>query len=480
VIDVAPEAYVLGLAVFWLIVSVVRPGRDCTWLAIVLGLVGIWITWESSFRFGVMSPQIRFYQAYRVDLFSQGFKLLLMIGYVLILNLHKSDRSLVKRSQAEYQFLLAAALFGMMMLTSVYDLLVLYLAMETTSYSLYVLCVLRRRVTESTEAGLKYVLIGAVSSAVMLFGISYLYGLTGTTSIPGVMSRSADLVNTPGFVLGMFLLFSGLFFKLAAFPFHFWAPDVYEGTSNQVAAYLGTVSKVAATAFILRVVSMMPKAAEVMNVALYVVAIASMTYGNFVAIRQTDMKRMLAYSGIGHIGYLMVGVLAAINMGESGYTATIYYTGMYMIMNFAAFMVVHACVDESGRALIRNFNDLYRRSPLLCATLVVSMFTLGGIPPMAGFFGKLYLFMTAFKGGFVWLVVVGLLNSFVSLYYYLRVCKAAFMDPPAAPMPEIRLEPRRAALCIILIAYMVLFGFFSNAVDNYAALARSLLGPIGV
>lgn len=472
--DVAPEAYVLCLAVFWLLVSVIRPGREYSWLSIALGLAGIWIAWESSFRFGAAPAQIRFYQTYRVDLFSQGFKLLLMVGYVLILNLPKSGKSLLKESQAEYHFLLATALFGMMMLTSVYDLLVLYLAMETTSYSFYTLAVLRRRVTESTEAGLKYVLIGAVSSAIMLFGISYLYGLTGTTSIPGVMARSADLVNSPGFVLGMFLLFSGLFFKLAAFPFHFWAPDVYEGTSNQVAAYLGTVSKVAATAFILRVVSLMPQAAAVMNLALWAVAFASMTYGNFVAIRQTDMKRMLAYSGIGHIGYIMVGVLAAINMGEFGYTATIYYTGMYMIMNFAAFLVVHACVDESGRALIRNFNDLYRRSPLLCATLVISMFTLGGIPPMAGFFGKLYLFMAAYKGGFVWLVVIGLFNSFVSLYYYLRVCKAAFLDPGDRTLPEIPSDPRRSALCILLIIYMVCFGFFSNAVDNYAALARAL------
>lgn len=474
---VIPEAYTLGLALFWLVVSVVRPGRDYTRLSILLGAVGVVLAFQSTFgesALGGVATQVRFYGAYRIDLYSQGFKLLLALGYLLILNLPKSGQSLLKTSQAEYHFLLATALFGMMLLTSVYDMLLLYLAMETTSYSFYVLCVLRRRLTESTEAGLKYVLFGAASSAVMLFGIGYLYGLTGTTSLPGVFSRSVELGTSPGFLFGVFLLFAGLLFKLSAFPFHFWAPDVYEGTSNQVAAYLGTVAKVAATALALRIASMMPNAPLLLNAFLWVSAIASMTYGNFVAIRQTDMKRMLAYSGIGHIGYILVGVLAAINMGEPGYTATIYYAGMYLIMNFAAFLVVHACLDETGGAQIRNFNNLHRRSPLLCATLVISMFTLGGIPPMAGFFGKLYLFMTAYQGGFVWLVVLGLLNSFVSLYYYLRVCKAAFLDPGDSPQPEIAPCMRRSALCVALIAYMVLFGFFSNAVDKYANLARSL------
>lgn len=470
----APEVYVLGLAIFWLIVSIVRPRGDYKWLAIGLGVIGLWFAWESSFRFGNAPAQIRFYQTYRVDLYSQGFKLLLMIGYVLILNLPKSAKSLVRESQAEYYFLLAAALFGMMLMTSAYDLLVLYLSIETTSYSFYVLSVLRRRVVESTEAGIKYVLVGAASSSVMLFGIGYLYGLTGTTSLPAVLARSVDLVGTPGFVLGVFLMFGGLLFKLSAFPFHFWAPDVYEGTSNQVAAYLGTVAKVASAALTLRIVSLMPNAAQILNVVLWVVSCASMTYGNFVAIRQTDMKRMLAYSGIGHIGYILAGVLAAINMGEFGYTSTIYYTGMYMIMNFAAFLAVHACLDETGGTQIRNFNDLHRRNPLICATLVISMFTLGGIPPMAGFFGKLYLFMAVWKAGFAWLVVIGLLNSFVSLYYYLRVCKAAFMDPGKTELPAIPFCARREALCIVLIVYMVCFGFFSNAVDNYAALARAL------
>ncbi len=472
---VGPEIYILGVALFWLIVSVVCKPRNYTWLSIALGLIGVWLVFESSFQFGSGPPQIRFFNTYRVDLYTQGFKLLLMVGYVLILNLPKTDRSLLRNNPAEYQFLLATAMFGMMLLTSAYDLIVLYLALETTSYSFYILTVLRRRLVESTEAGLKYVLVGATSTAIMLFGLAYLYGMTGTTSLPGALSRSVDLGNSPGFVLGLFLLFAGLFFKLSAFPFHFWAPDVYEGTSNQVAAYLGTVSKVAAMAVTLRIASLMPNAADLLNLTLWVAAFASMTYGNFVAIRQTDMKRMLAYSGIGHVGYILVGVLAAINMGEFGYTATIYYTGMYLIMNFAAFLAVSVCVDETGGASIRNFNDLHRRAPLLCATLVISMFALGGIPPMSGFFGKLYLFMAAWKGGFRWLVIFGLMNSFVSLYYYLRVCKAAFFDKATGPLPEIPSDPRRDALCIILIIYMVCFGFFSNAVDNYAALARAVL-----
>jgi len=474
-----PETYVLGLAIFWLLVSLIKPAKkDYTWMSIGLGAIGVLIAAYSTFgesAIGSVVTQVRFYGVYRIDLFSQGFKLLLILGYVLILNLPKSEKSLVKSSQAEYHFLLATALFGMMLLTSAYDLLVLYLALETTSYSFYILAVLRRRVTESTEAGLKYVLFGAASSAVMLFGIAYLYGLTGTTSLPAVLERSSELGSTAGYVLGAVFLFGGLFFKLSAFPFHFWAPDVYEGTSNQVAAYLGTVSKVAATALALRIISLLPNPLEAINVILWVSAFASMVYGNFVAIRQTEIKRMLAYSGIGHVGYILVGVMAALNMGEFGYTATIYYAGMYLIMNFAAFLVVHACIDETGQTLIRNFNDLHHRSPILCATLVISMFTLGGIPPMAGFFGKLYLFMAAYKAGFRWLVVIGLFSSFVSLYYYLRVCKAAFLDRAPAPLPAIPFCARREALCLALIAYMLFFGFFSNAVDQYANIAKSLL-----
>ena len=365
---------------------------------------------------------------------------------------------------AEFYLFLTTCTVGMMMLVSAVELITIYVSLELASYSLYILIPMRKGDGIDVEAGIKYLFIGAVSSCFMLFGLSYIFGATHSTYLSDILTRMPALLDSPIGLLGIFLSLSGFFFKLSAFPIHFWAPDVYQGGANQLVAYIATASKAAAVAILLRFAALGTSYGYNFAQILVFLSIVSMTLGNLVAIIQKDFKRMLAYSSIAHAGYILIGVLT---LSESGYTSVIYYAVAYLIMNFTCFMVLSEVAADGRDLKISEFAGLYQRSPLLALALMLGLFSLAGVPPSIGFTGKLLIFTSAMNQGYFWLVLIGAVNGTVSLYYYLKVVYAAYyMEPGDLPavVPSNTIRFTTYALIGIIIG----FGVFPMAVVDLA------------
>ena len=348
---------------------------------------------------------------------------------------------------AELAALILFATVGMLLLGATGDLITLYIGVELTSIPVYVLVAIKRDRFRATEGALKYFLLGAFASGVLLYGIAWLFGLTGTTNLANmalyVQSQGAD---NPWFLLGLGLLLVGLAFKVAAVPFHMWTPDAYQGAPTPSTAFLAAGAKMGAMAGLLRVVlhGLGPWQEMVLPVVIGV-AVASMVVGNFVAIWQQDVKRLLAYSSIAHTGYILVGVAVVHAQSDAGglmrdaVAAVMFYAAVYALMTLGAFAVTFAVERRTGGTDMEHFQDLGRSSPLLAAAMVIFMISLTGIPPAAGFFGKLYLLQVAVNGGLTWVAVVLVLTSTVSAYYYLRVVVNMYMvegRPRLLPVPS--------------------------------------------
>jgi NADH-quinone oxidoreductase subunit N len=342
----------------------------------------------------------------------------------------------------------------------------LYLAIETTSIPLYVLAGFLRTDDKSTEAGFKYLLFGALTSTVMLYGFSLLYGFTGTTDIYAL----STLLPKELFLGVVFLLIVGLGFKVSVVPFHFWAPDVYEGAPTPVTGFLSTVSKAAGFSVLLRLfVVAFPLDAGNWSVIFAVLAAVTMTLGNLLAIGQKNIKRMLAYSSIAHAGYILIGV-AAIYMSDAvlsplGVTSVVFYLIAYILTNLAAFGIVTAFGRVAGSDDMKAYSGLSRRAPTLALMMMVAFLSLAGMPPFGGFVGKVFVFAAAIEQGWVWLSVVGVLNSIIGLYYYLTVLKYVYLyrmegeEEEKHPIPLSR--PYAIALTVLtigIIAVGVIFG----------------------
>jgi NADH-quinone oxidoreductase subunit N len=369
--------------------------------------------------------------------FLNGTVLLAALMTVLV-----SSRFLVdlQINHGEYYALLLASVTGMMFLTSATDLMMLFLAIELVSIPLYVLAGFRRRSLRSNEAALKYFLIGAFASGILLYGAALLYGATGTIALDGIAARFDP--EAPVFLLGAGLLVVGLAFKIAAVPFHQWAPDVYEGAPTTVTAFMATAVKVAAFGALLRVVATaLHPTADLFYGAFWVLAILTMTVGNVMAIVQTNMKRMLAYSSVAHAGYILIGV----TVGTQGaYSAVLFYLFAYTFMTLGAFTVVAVLAHEGEeRERIADLAGLGVTRAFPAAVMAITMFSLAGIPGTAGFMGKFYLFRAAVERGIalgdaslIWLAILGVLNSALSLVYYLRIPLVMYMqDPPGRERP---------------------------------------------
>ena len=347
---------------------------------------------------------------------------------------------------AELAALILFATVGMLLLGATGDLITLYLGVELTSIPVYVLVAIKRDRFRATEGALKYFLLGAFASGVLLYGIAWLFGLTGTTNLQNmalyVQSQGA---TDPWFLLGLGLLLVGLAFKVAAVPFHMWTPDAYQGAPTPSTAFLAAGAKMGAMAGLLRVVVHGLEPWQDMVVPVVVaIAVASMIVGNFVAIWQRDVKRLLAYSSIAHTGYMLVGVAVVHAQAADGglmrdaVAAVMFYAVVYALMTLGAFAVTFAVERRTGGTEMEDFQDLGRTSPLLAAAMVIFMISLTGIPPAAGFFGKLYLLQVAVNGGLTWVAVVLVLTSTVSAYYYLRVVVNMYMvegRPRLLPVP---------------------------------------------
>ena len=459
-----PELYYLGTALVFFLLTLRRQAQVKTDYQIALALAsgGLVVTALCLFQQGEL-----FYKVYRVDLFSQIFKFALALGFFLVLTISHNLAQIEERYHAEFFFFLTTTTIGMMMLVSSVELLTIYVSLELSSYSLYILVPLRRGDGIDVESGIKYLLIGAVSSGVMLFGLSYLFGATHTTYLAEILPKMPQLVASPIGLLGLLLALAGFFFKLSVFPFHFWAPDVYQSATNQVTAFIATASKAAAVALLLRLVALGADYGYSFSQALVFLSIVSMTLGNLVAIVQKDFKRMLAYSSIAHAGYFLIGILT---MKEAGYIAAVYYALAYLVMNFTVFMVISEVAKDGRDLKIQELAGLWRRSPLLSLSLIVGIFALAGVPPSIGFTGKLLLFTSAMSQGYFWLVLVGAVNGTISLYYYLRVLYASyFTDDPSLPVVTISTPIR--VLNYALIAIVLGFGVFPDRIVELAKAA---------
>ena len=365
----------------------------------------------------------------------------------------------------EVYMLIVMAMLGMMSFAAGTDLVVTFIGLELMSVCLYVLAGLSRRLLKANEAALKYFLLGAFATGFFLYGMALIYGVAGTTNILEIASKLEVIGNAPLFLFGTGLLLVGFAFKVGAVPFHMWVPDVYEGSPTIVTAFMSTGAKAAAFGALALVFSMTFGFQHTgINTVLAVLAVASMVVGNVVALSQSNVKRMLAYSSIAHAGYMLIGITTG---SLAGVTGVLFYLLAYTFTNVGAFGI--ASIIENGEQKgtdIDDFTGLYFRQPLLAGLLAVFMFSLIGIPPLAGFFGKYYSFVAAIENGYTWLTIVGVITSMISVYYYLRVVVVMFFkSSDSAVHAEFRMG--NAAALLISAFGLLAAGLFPSIVLDW-------------
>ena len=435
-----------------------------------VALVGIVLT----MLLALNSPEGKLFGGmFLVDSFSSFFNMIfLLTGFLTVASSIDFVRRL-RAHQGEYFALLLLCMVGMMFLASAGELITLYVALELTTISLYVLAAYLKNELKSSEAGLKYLILGAVSSAILLYGISLIFGLTGTTLLKEIkMTLITKFLAYgeigPALILSFVFLIAGFGFKLALVPFHMWVPDVYEGAPTPITAFLSVASKAAGLVAFIRVFFESFLIFQVDWVLLMaVLAALAMIIGNIIALLQTNIKRMLAYSSIAQIGYILLGVVAATSRGLASVS---FYLFVYLFANMGAFIAAIAFSNTTGSDEITDYAGLSRRSPALAAMMAVFMLSLVGIPPLAGFTGKYFLFSAAIQQGWIWLVVVAVLTSVVSLYYYLGVVRQMYFQTSAAEKPITMSATLKLALIICVIGVLI-FGVYPNIFIDFASQA---------
>jgi len=410
----------------------------------------------------------------RYDWLAFVFKMIFIFG-AAITALFMMDVEKVNK-RAEAYLLLLAATIGMSLMASASDLVMLYLALETTSIPMYVMAGFLLDDKKSTEAGFKYLLFGAMTSAIFLYGLSLVYGFSGTTQFAGISAyfKTANPVS-----LGvLFLIIVGLGFKISLVPFHFWAPDTYEGAPTPVAGFLSTASKAAGFAVLLRLfISAFPQIAVDWQMLLAILSVLTMTFGNLVALAQTNIKRLLAYSSIAHAGYALIGLVAN---NQLGVTAVVFYLIAYILTNLAAFGIVMAFGHVTGSDEIRAYDGMSRRAPYLGLAMLVAFLSLSGMPPFGGFMAKLLVFAAAIQAGWYWLVIIGILNSIIGLYYYLTVLKYVYlyrMEGENEEAHPIQLSRPFVLALTVLTFGIVLVGTFFGPWFGFSTNAARVLFP---
>ncbi|WP_438345485.1 NADH-quinone oxidoreductase subunit NuoN [Methylorubrum populi] len=391
--------------------------------------------------------------AFIADPFARVMKSLILIGSAATILLSRDYFQRERIDRFEYPILIVLCTIGMLVMASANDLISLYLGLELQSLAAYVIAAFHRDDVKSTEAGLKYFVLGALSSGMLLYGASLVYGFTGTVSFPGIVTA----LNGPtsfGIVLGIVFVAAGVAFKLAAVPFHMWTPDVYEGSPTPVTAFFGSAPKVAAMAMTVRVfIGAFPDVTAVWQQIIVFVSIASMALGSFAAIGQRNIKRLMAYSSIGNVGYALIGLAAG---SEEGVRGVVIYMVIYLAMTLGAFAVLLSLRRKDRMfETIDDLSGLSRTHPWLAFCLAAMMFSLAGIPPLAGFFAKFYVFSAAIQAGLVTLAVVGVVTSVVGAFYYLRLVKVMYFDEAKAPYE--RIPPGSAIVLGVSSAVVVLF-----------------------
>ena len=409
-----------------------------------------------------------FQGAFVLDPFARFMKVLALVGsgFAILMSADFAKRERFDRF--EFPVLIVIATLGMMLMISASDMISLYLGLELQSLALYVVAAINRDSVKSTEAGLKYFVLGALSSGMLLYGASLVYGFTGHTGFAEIAAVLKSGQASVGVVFGIVFVIAGIAFKVSAVPFHMWTPDVYEGAPTPVTAFFAAAPKAAAMAMLVRAMSgaFGPATSDWQQVIAFI-SIASMLLGAFAAIGQKNIKRLMAYSSIGHMGYALVGLAAGTQAGVQG---VVLYMTIYVAMTLGVFAVI-LFMRRQGQALeeIGDLAGLSRTHPIIAYLFAILMFSLAGIPPLAGFFAKFYVFLAAIDAHLYLLSVIGVLSSVVGAYYYLRVVKIMFFDEPVGAF-----EPMSGTLRVVLGlsgAFVVLFIVFAGPIGSAASLA---------
>ena len=458
---IAPELAVAAFALLVLVIDILSPhnrGTAAAWVTLIGTGVSLGVAAQ-----GWGSPAYGFNGMLVLDKYATFFNVIFLLGTGLTVFVSMGYLKREEAGRSEYYFLILCATLGMMLMAAAADLVTLFLGVELLSLALYILVGFFRGRQGSNESSLKYLLLGAFATGFLLYGIALVYGATGSTNLSRIGSALAQhrVENAPMLLAGVGLLLVGLGFKLAAVPFHMWAPDVYEGAPTAITAFMSAGPKAAGFAALLRVlVSAFGPIRPEWSAALWVLAVLTMTVGNLAALAQHSIKRMLAYSSIAHAGYVLVALTVANDQGIAGVP---FYMLSYTFMNIGAFAVVILVSRRGDEGLdLRDYTGLARRNPALALAMTVFMLSLAGFPPTAGFLGKFYIFGAAIKAGYVYLAIIGVLNSLVSVYFYLGVVVNMYMKPSDEGAAAVVVTPEAAFATGVAAIATLLIGVFPS------------------
>jgi NADH-quinone oxidoreductase subunit N len=461
--SILPELFLAAIAMAFLIIGVIR-GNDSTialcWATMVtFGATGgllLGLDWE---RHEALNGLIV------MDRFAGFLKLIILVGGVAVIALTTRYLQQEQLDRFEYPILVIFAVIGMMIMVSSNSFLSMYVGLELQSLCLYVLATFNRDHVKSAEAGLKYFILGALASGMLLFGISLIYGFTGSVNFHDIELTLTDLgAPVYGVTIGLVFILVGLAFKISAVPFHMWTPDVYQGAPTCVTALFAIIPKIAAIGLLIRIV-FEPFGSVIWQwqQILWFLAFASMCWGSFAALVQNDIKRLMAYSTIGNVGYALVGVTAG---SQAGASAAIIYMLIYMVMSAGAFgIILMMRRDNTAAVKISDLSGLSQNSPILAYAFAVILFSMAGIPPLAGFFGKFLIFEAAIAEGIYYLAIIGVLTSVVSAYYYLRIIKVMFFDEAADPFDKQMVLSKRVVVLLSVLFALTFITYPSTIVD---------------
>lgn len=452
-----PELALLFSGLIFFTLTLRTPDRITLHTAAILSATTVFLT--SLFTLGETGSL--FFDAYRITFFSQLFKVLLTGSALMVLTAARGFLGIKDKISAEYYMFFFVAVLGLVMLVSSVELIAILVALELSSFATYIMVAMRNDTiagVQHNEAGIKYLLYGVMATGLMLFGMSYLFGLTGSTRLDVIAEKLPTLMTQPVAIVSFFLLLAGIFYKLALFPFQLWVPDVYEGAADETTAFIATLPKLGAVAVLIQIAMLPGIHTSQLAMILILCSIASMFYGNFAALVQKDIKRLLGFSGIAHGGFILLGVLL---FDKSGYTNAIYYTTGYVLMNIACFVTICTLARGGKNLTIDDFVGLHQKNPLLAATFATGLFALAGIPPFIGFTGKFMLLTGGLKAGYLIPVILAALNTALALYYYLSIVRLTYCtNEDNASVEKIVISTSQKWFCVFLIGSIILLGVF--------------------
>ncbi len=461
---ILPELYMVILLCVLFAQSISDKTRPMTDWVPYAAFAGVFIS-----LFSLGQADVMFYNTYRIDGLSQFFKLAVFLGLAICSANAVRNSTLGKVNRADYFFFMFMSSFGLLLLASTVELFTIYIALELASYSLYILLPLRNNEPRAVEATIKYALFGAVATAIGLYGISYIIAGQHTTYLHALATMDWTFAGQPLALVGLAMFFIAFIYKLALFPFHFWAADVYQGASNETAAFAATLPKLGAIVVMVRLMAFMPGIEIKTMLAIF--AALSMTVGNLAALNQRDIKRLLGYSSVSHAGFVMLGLVAG---GSYGLAAASYYALVYMVMNLTIFWIITRLSENGRNVYVNDLRGLYKSSPIMAFVLAVAAFALVGLPPTAGFTGKLFLLNSAWAEGFYWLVVVAAVNTALAVYYYLNLVRHAYTLDQIVPA-RLEISSSGTSIAVALALGVLYLGLLPQNIFNLLMRASNYL-----